>query len=960
MGKSYFALNGESPYNEIYRFLFALSMGRCVPIIMMNNAFWAKKKEKNGRLFWLPLAQHLEDVVNISGLLWEHWLGTGQKELIEKYLDDDFRGKGKNLVLFLAASHDLGKATPAFQTMKGYSNSEDLDIALLEKLEKVGFQDISSLCLVSSKCTPHNIASQFLLSTYGVAADLATIVGGHHGKPVDSEDEYKNQEAYKKNYFQSEDSHKEIYQRWDKEQKNIFKWALEVSGFANVKNLPKIKQPAQIIISGLLIMADWIASNEEYFPLLNIEENIVINKRERIEEGFIKWKKCNVWEAGYDVDFERTYKKRFGYKPRNVQSMLAQIIHETKRPGIYILEAPMGIGKTEAALVAAEQLAYKTQRNGIYFGLPTQATSNGIFPRILNWLKSIKEDMGENMAVRLSHGKAYLNDDFISLAKCINIDDSENESIIVNEWFSGKKTTSLDDFVVGTVDQFLMVALKQKHLALRHLGFSKKVVIIDEVHAYDAYMNQYLLEAIRWMGAYGVPVVVLSATLPEERRLQLVKNYMWGKGKTWNRKERKQLSQDLSTNKYPLITYNDGDEIKQFENFKKIENREVYIKKLKEEDLLENVRKMINEGGVVGLIVNTVKRAQELTSLFIEEFGEGFVELLHSGFIATDRIRKEKNLISMIGKDAERPLRKIIIGTQVIEQSLDIDFDVLISDLAPMDLLIQRIGRLHRHEVNRPLKHGIPKLYVLGTNDKFEFNDGSSVVYGEYLLARTQYFLKESIKLPEDISVLVQKVYGFVLRDKSGAISTDKDMDLIEDFTVKILKFKEKYGDKIKGKEEKANIYRILPPVLKECFGVEENLIGWLKNPTYNDSEEKACAQVRDINDSIEIIALKKIGKGYGLFEDNEDISAQISDVKIAKKVAQQTLTLPIVLSATYNIDHTISELEKYNLQFLKTWQESPWLKGSLGIIFDEKQEFILNNIKLKYSEEYGIMAERM
>ena len=246
---------------------------------------------------------------------------------------------------------------------------------------------------------------------------------------------------------------------------------------------------------------------------------------------------------------------------------------KTEKPGIFIVEAPMGIEKTEAALVTCEQLAYKTDRNGLFFGLPTQATSDGIFPRIKSWLTSIKSELKDNISLRLVHGKAYLNDEFTSLARNINIDGEENENIIINEWFSGSKKTSLDDFVVGTVDQFLLLALKQKHLPLRHLGFGKKVVVIDEVHAYDAYMNQYLLEAIQWMGAYRVPVVILSATLPEERRIKLLINYMIGMGKKWKKSERVKRDESLKTTSYPLITYNDGDEIHQVREFEKIENK---------------------------------------------------------------------------------------------------------------------------------------------------------------------------------------------------------------------------------------------------------------------------------------------------------------------------------------------------------------------------------------------------
>ena len=137
--------------------------------------------------------------------------------------------------------------------------------------------------------------------------------------------------------------------------------------------------------------------------------------------------------------------------------------------------------------------------------------------------------MGERRGLRLVHGKAFLNEEYNNLTNASNIDIDGNDGFVVNQWFSGKKTAILDDFVVGTVDQLLMMVLKQKHLALRHLGLSKKVVVIDEVHAYDAYMDQYLNMALEGLGAYNVPVILLSATLPKKSRVDFINHYLIGK-----------------------------------------------------------------------------------------------------------------------------------------------------------------------------------------------------------------------------------------------------------------------------------------------------------------------------------------------------------------------------------------------------------------------------------------------
>lgn len=255
----------------------------------------------------------------------------------------------------------------------------------------------------------------------------------------------------------------------------------------------------------------------------------------------------------------------------------------------------------------------------MFFGLPTQATSNGIFSRVNDWLENLKDDVSNRRSLRLLHGKAVLNEEFLNLPKSRNIHDSENSNekniVTVNDWFSGRKLSILDDFTVGTVDQFLLLALKQKHLMLRHLGFANKVVVIDEVHAYDAYMSVYLYQAIKWMGAYGVPVVILSATLPIERRNRLIESYMVGSGYKFRRLSKPNNFENNEA--YPLLTMNDGDKILQYDDFDILKGTDYEIKRLSKEDSTDitNLIEDITKQGIVGVIVNTVKKSQEFAKL---------------------------------------------------------------------------------------------------------------------------------------------------------------------------------------------------------------------------------------------------------------------------------------------------------------------------------------------------------
>ena len=925
---------------------------------MKKIYLWAKKSNNDNPPKWMSLYQHLVDTKNVAGLLWECWLSTGQRKVITQSIDAMDEMEGKKLISFLAAVHDIGKATPSFQIKKGFNYSEDLDHFLIERLEKQGFTNLSLLKLSNSNATPHALSGQFLLNHYGVEDDISSIIGGHHGKPVDDKTFEEEQLAYEKNYYQITSPSNGVGKKWDEVQRGIFEWALLESGYKKIEDLPKISQPGQVLLLGLLIMADWISSNENYFPLYDLETYSDENSELRLHNGWEAWFKTTPLQLRPCFDIDEIYNRRFSnehfsFHPRNVQTVFSETIDKIDNPGLIILEAPMGLGKTEAALIGAEQLAYKKDKSGLFIGLPTQATANSMFSRVLPWLCQVSRDVEENVSIQLQHGKANLNEEYLSLSTNINIDNQEDEvmlnqwlaennsisKVISNKWFSGRKTSMLDDFVVGTVDSFLLSALKQKHLALRHLGFSKKVVIIDEVHAYDAYMSEYLERALEWMGAYDVPVILLSATLASENRSRFVQAYSKGKGV-------KTSEEMLSTMAYPLITYTEGETIGFIDQFQKMENKSIQIRRLDRRQLFEKLRELLAADGIIGIIVNTVKEAQEIakkcTELSLELLGEDIVFLLHAGFIATERVEKEKELLRMIGKGADRPNRKIIIGTQVIEQSLDIDVDVMISELAPMDLLIQRMGRLHRHDIKRPQQYKNPVFYVMGTSNEWNFNEGSKFIYDEYLLARTQLKLPDEMRIPDDIPLLVQSVYG--------------DIESLR-VPEKIKQMKANFERKKREKQDRASTYLLSEPNLERFEYDDEmvSLIGWLKNTHPNQTEEYGYAQVRDTQETIEVIALRKYDTGYGFFDEPMDISSKLDDDQIIRKMAASTIKLPLILSAYGNADKTIKELEEYNRKYLYMWQEKIWLKGSLGLIFDENGNAEVGGKTLHYSQKYGL-----
>jgi group II intron reverse transcriptase/maturase len=216
----------------------------------------------------------------------------------------------------------------------------------------------------------------------------------------------------------------------------------------------------------------------------------------------------------------------------------------------------------------------------------------------------------EDHSINLAHGKAQFNSDLKKLRIFegegdVSDDDGEGEGhmFFAHQWFNGRKKSMLADFVAGTIDQLLLMALKQKHVMLRHLGLAGKVVIIDECHAYDAYMSQYLKMALSWLGAYGAPVVVLSATLPSDKRRELIGAYLGDDG----------ISGDWAKSRaYPLITYTDGTAVRYMEvadTDKK--SRVVAISRLATEDIADMLENMLSDGGYAGVIMDTVGRASQ-------------------------------------------------------------------------------------------------------------------------------------------------------------------------------------------------------------------------------------------------------------------------------------------------------------------------------------------------------------
>ena len=904
------------------------------------------KSGQNGEQTWLPLWMHAIDTAGVLEWLIDNWLPESVWQILE---NSGRRGRMtrkevRKLVLFLGYIHDIGKINPYFSCLITKRIAE-----ALEQLREDGISIPSWEQYQTSGCN-HAYIGEIFLRSYDCPKGVASIIGSHHGMTQKIDDEGVEEILYEEG-----DLKKNLYgenvKQWKRLRQEFLDWALEKAGYEDISDVPELLQKGQILLTGLLIMADWIASNTTYFPLLSLsEEGSEEYYPERVEQAMEE--RVNLpesWESmTYCMD-EETFKEEFGFLPRPAQLDFIQTIEELtdmeeNKPGIFILEAPMGIGKTEAALAGAQLLANKTSAGGVFFGLPTQATANGIFERVIPWAQRQSEDSTIGYSVRLAHGMADFDARYRGLFQGdseIAEDESEESRLYAHTWFKGKKQALLADFVVGTVDQLLLSSLKKKHVMLRHLGMASKIVIIDECHAYDVYTSEYLDRTLTWMGMYGQPVIILSATLPAKRRRQLIAAYLDKNVEDIPKKIEAHMG-------YPLLTYTAGEKVLQKELTSENTQNLVTVESLEREQLAKFLEAELKNGGCAAVILNTVQRVQETAQYLRTYFPDKEILELHSRYIYPDRKEKEDELIRRMGKQSTAKERNgfILVASQVAEQSLDFDADILITELCPIDLLLQRMGREHRHQIHnlmRPSNLLKPRCMILREGDE-AYSKGSKAVYGEYLLMRTQAVLPKQISIPADIPMLVQKVY------------TDDD-DIFETI-VGYQKAKKDYLDQQAEKRSKASGFLLSKPMKRESRR-ESCLDQWLKNSTQAD-DKVAEASVRDGGPSLEVLLLQK-REGKIAFlpwqDENERLDGnEVPSQEIGMKIAKQRLRLPRSLCQTNRLSDVIKELEMVFKTNFDEWRKSPWINGELILLLDDNLSATLGGVKLQYTREDGLV----
>jgi CRISPR-associated endonuclease/helicase Cas3 len=871
---------------------------------------WAKADKKDQSKVH-RLVYHLTDVGQVALAMWRNALDAESKRQFCQWLGCDEDAAGRTLA-FLISLHDLGKASPSFQIkVKG----------MRDEISKAGFWLPTNLL----RASPHGVVTTWALRTLlqellsqnkSSAKLLAQAVGGHHGAwPVPAQ--------WQTPQMTSDDTG-EKYPIWNTARKELAEAMMALFNPSSEFRLPDESEPKELnsfltLFSGFTSVADWIGSMTEFFPYeksVNTPlEEYTARAASNAEKALTDLGWFN-WQAdGKALTFQEMFP--FIAAPNSVQQTIMDEVSKTQLPALLILESPTGSGKTEAALYAADTWLQAQRGSGMYIAMPTQATSNQMHNRVEDFL--LKRYPKTSLNFHLVHGGALLEDKKSVEAQGISDDDDPNNTdggIRAEAWFLPRKRTLLAPFGVGTVDQALMSVLQTRHFFVRMFGLQNKVVIFDEVHAYDTYMSELFKRLLAWLRQIGVSVVLLSATLPEKTRRELTAAYLG-------------LEEvDVPPAEYPRLTIASDSGVQSIP-LETPSSRTIELNPCdtQPQTIIEHLREALQNGGCAAVICNRVARAQELyreikTAGLVPE--EDLI-LFHARFPFAWREEIETKVLDKFGKDKNggknpnRPQKSIVVATQVIEQSLDLDFDFMVSDLAPMDLLIQRAGRLHRHSQNdatRPDNLKTPTLLIAfpQTEDIPEFGH-DEFVYDRSVMLKTWLALKDktAMTLPEETTPLIEAVYGGEAEIQEEALRSALEVAV------------EKEKQSARSEVFKAKQQLIASPEKEDLLSNNNKNLDE-DDPTVHHAFRAAT---RSADPSVTLICLHRVGDGISL---DPEASPLDTSRKPEKDVVRQLLRQSISVQNRRAVDFFIN----HNTEFSwKDWKEVAALKYAFPIVFE-------------------------
>ncbi|WP_326557143.1 CRISPR-associated helicase Cas3' [Micromonospora sp. NBC_01796] len=718
-----------------------------------------------------PLICHTVDTAAVAEILYTTLLGSAcRAQLTETFTS--LGGDVRSWVALLCGLHDLGKLSPAFQALRA-----DVAVSLLPEMASAEVESLAGRRTLGGRTdTFHGILTAYhfrrLLKDWGASTEtalvLAQVLGGHHGSFF-ADTLIQNGGAAK---FDNGG------ERWAGWAEALVCQTAELLGLPDPRTLPwsavRIGTGAAVALAGLATVSDWIASGSidksthagadvDLFKYVELS-------RERAREQVVDRLGWSAWSPSGDVSFACL----FAEQPRPLQVATERLVGSKNRPGILVIEAPTGEGKTKGALQCVVSLIRQLGLAGFFVAMPTRATSNQMFDEVEELLRRLDS----TVTAKLLHGTAaeYLADRRAQAARAEVIrpedvggdgsDGAQDEA--VREWFTRAKAL-LAPLAVGTIDRVLQGGIRSRWAPVPLVGLSNRVLVLDEVHGYEVYMSTILDRLLWWLGWFEVPVILLSATLPAVRRKQLVHSWYAGIGRC----RPHEVELVLPPAGYPRALWIDGrgaPELVEAVASETNSNRRVALAHLGDHVLVEWALRHAARGQGVAIIhnihsriTNTLTALREAVGALPEAKRPKVVEI--TGQLAhAQRAKIEAKLKSLFGRNGKRAPETgyIVVGTQVLEQSLDLDFDVMASDPAPADSLIQRAGRLHRFRPTDPRTP--PTFAILGVTEQKtgpKWPAYTTNIYQDLVLLRTWALLRDrtELRLPDDIPTLVDATY---------------------------------------------------------------------------------------------------------------------------------------------------------------------------------------------------------
>ncbi|WP_081591048.1 CRISPR-associated helicase/endonuclease Cas3 [Brevibacterium casei] len=1018
----------------------------------LADLLWAKTlkdRDTNEPIGWLPLPVHLRDTAEIARLLLRHRKSPQHLAVLNSAFPPEVDLEA--LVWLLGALHDAGKAGPNFQAQSLDRAQRLYDESSLLTADGSMALNINDCQEIASQSEfPHSLASEIIVGRAlgerfdmftttssrpsatafrrpqskpqrqltPIVHQLSSIVGAHHGMTANGTLATRHIVSSKQTDLLGHGN-----SPWPQVQRDLVLALVEESGvdfddgFWGDDSI-RLDRGVLSLLASIVIESDWIASNDTLFPLLHPDESIGACEPStaRAARAWKQLRLPSLWMPRPPDTTGEALHSMFmlpsDAEPTPGQRAAYVATAGLDEPALTIIEDETGSGKTEAALMAAVNLARATGATGVFFGLPTQATSNGMFPRFAPWVGSlITGGAAPGVSLNLTHSKAVLNTDWRRISRLTESDTSTDADVFTNPeasasdvigfrigqglpddsrvagetedsghrgqifkrlkpgthaWMSGRKKRLLSDFVIGTVDQLLMGAMRARHLMLRHSGLADKVVIIDEVHAADSTMRFFLTKALVWLGRWGVPVVVLTATLPPGQKRGLIESYQRGLSYRAERctntdQETSPITESVSahgygavpdehhpssddTPVYPALTVATASAVT-LAPIARRASRPVDVQEISDDDatLIDTLRALSGDGGCFAVIRNSVSRVQSTAAFLRNEFGADTVTVAHSRFAASDRAAKDRTLLAAYGKNSTtRPAFSIVVASQVLEQSLDIDFDAMFTDMCPIDLLIQRLGRVHRHpDRTRPEPLARPLCFITGIEDETgesptptvpKFATDSEYVYGRHLLLRSLAALRSqcpggTVTSPDDVAPLVHAVYSAGELGPAGWQPTMQEAYATAE---------RKHAES----RDLANRWATEPDV--NLHGLDDWLNDNDGDPEDADPHNRERGSVRDGSESIEVLLVLTDGTGWRTL----DWLPRTAGVPIptdrevpwhiAEAVANSSVRLPFAMSRGTAGDAVITELEMLGVA---SWQRSPLLRGQLVLPLTPRTE---------------------